>query len=86
MTITEAFVNRALFRLIVITCNTTTEDARGQHRQPRRRHPRDGQASQLPAGIDESALCTLPGANYDNLTRGNYSPSVELPDIAPLFP
>jgi len=43
-------------------------------------------ASQLPAGVTEEALCTLPGANYDNLTRGDYTPNVELPDQPPLFP
>lgn len=55
-------MNRALHRLIVITCNTTTEE------------------------LVDSTLCQLPGANYDNLTRGTYTPSVELPDGAPLFP
>jgi hypothetical protein len=30
-------------------------------------------------------LCTSAGANYDNLTRGTYTPNVELPDVAPLF-
>ena len=85
-TIAEAFVNRALFRLIVLTCNTSTEtlvdstvDLGGDVRET-------VNASQLPAGVTEEALCTLPGANYDNLGRGTYTPSVELPDEQPLFP
>lgn len=86
VTITEAFVNRALFRLIVITCNTSTEalvdstvDLNGDVRETIN-------AGQLPAGVTEQALCTLPGANYDNLATGTYTPSVELPDQPPNFP
>lgn len=86
VTIAEAFVNRALFRLIVLTCNSSTEslvdstvDLGGDTRETI-------DASQLPAGVTEEALCTLAGANYDNLARGSYSPSVELPDEPPLFP
>jgi len=40
--------------------------------------------SQL-GGINENQLCQLPGANYDNLTRGTDNPGVELPDQPPLF-
>ncbi len=79
-------MNRALFRLIVLTCNTSTEalvdstvDLDGDVRETIN-------ASQLPAGVSEQALCTLAGANYDNLTRGTYTPSVELPDEPALFP
>jgi hypothetical protein len=86
VTIAEAFVNRALFRLIVLTCNTSTEtlvdstvDLNGDVRETIK-------ATELPAGVTEEALCTLPGANYDNLGRGIYTPSVELPDVPPLFP
>ncbi|HET6950642.1 MAG TPA: prealbumin-like fold domain-containing protein [Acidimicrobiales bacterium] len=86
VTIAEAFVNRALFRLIVLTCNTSTEalvdstvDLNGDVRETIN-------AGQLPAGVSEEALCTLAGANYDNLTRGTYAPTVELPDEPPHFP
>jgi hypothetical protein len=87
VTISEAFVNRALFRLIVITCNTTTEevvdstvDLNGDVRET-------VTAAQLAAaGINQNTLCQLPGANYDNLTRDTYTPSVELPDDPPFFP
>lgn len=85
VTITEAFVNHALYRLIVITCNTTTEelvDSTVTLNGDTRETVKPGQLG----GIDQNALCTLPGANYDNLTRGTYNPSVELPDRSPLFP
>ena len=83
--IAEAFVNRALYRLIVITCNTTTEelvDSTVTLGGDTRETVKPGELG----GIDQNALCTLPGANYDNLTRGDYSPNVELPDRPPLFP
>jgi len=85
VTISEAFVNRALYRLIVITCNTTTEelvDSTVTLNGDTRETVKPGELG----GIDQSALCQLPGANYDNLTRGTYNPSVELPDLPPLFP
>jgi len=85
VTIEEAFVNRALYRLIVITCNTTTEelvDSTVTLSGDTRETVKPGQLG----GIDQNALCTLPGANYDNLTRGTYNPNVELPDQPPLFP
>jgi hypothetical protein len=79
-------VNRALFRLIVLTCNTTTESLvdstvtlDGDVRETVK-------ATELPADVSETALCNLPGANYDNLGRGTYAPSVELPDESPAFP
>ena len=85
VTIATPFVNRALYRLIVITCNTTTEelvDSTVTLGSDVRESVKPGQLG----GLGENALCQLPGANYDNLTRGTYTPSVELPDAAPLFP
>ena len=85
VTISEAFVNRALFRLIVVTCNTTTEelvDSTVTLGDDTRETVKPGELGD----INENALCQLPGANYDNLTRGTYNPSVELPDLPPLFP
>ena len=85
VTISEAFVNRALYRLIVITCNTTTEelvDSTVTLNGDTRETVKPGELG----GIVQNALCQLPGANYDNLTRGIYNPSVELPDLPPLFP
>jgi hypothetical protein len=89
VTISEPFVNRALYRLIVITCNTTTEELVDSTVTLSGQSPATREtlkANQLPAGLTENTVCTLPGANYDNLTRGTYQPSVELPDVAPLFP
>jgi hypothetical protein len=83
--IPATFVNRVLYRLIVITCNTTTEtlvDSTVTLNGDTRETVNSGQLG----GINENALCQLPGANYDNLTRGTYNPSVELPDAPPLFP
>lgn len=85
VTIGQAFVNRALYRLIVITCNTTTEelvDSTVTLSGDARETVKPGQLG----GIDENDLCQLAGANYDNLTRGDYTPDVELPDAAPAFP
>jgi hypothetical protein len=85
VTIDEPFVNKALFRLIVITCNTTTEelvDSTVELNGDTRETVKPGELG----GIDENALCQLPGANYDNLLRGDYYPSVELPDLPLLFP
>ena len=87
VTISEAFVNRALFKLIVITCNTSTEalvdstvNLAGDVRETL------NAAQAAAAGVAQATLCGLPGANYDNLQTGTYTPSVELPDLPPLFP
>jgi hypothetical protein len=87
VTISEAFVNRTLFKLIVIMCNTSTEtlvdstvDLDGDMRETLNA----AQAAEV--GVAQATLCGLPGANYDNLVRGTYTPSVELPDEPPLFP
>lgn len=79
------FVNVALYRLIVITCNTTTEELVDSTVDLDGDVKATVTAAQL-GDIDETALCQLAGANYDNLTSGTYTPSVELPDGAPLFP
>lgn len=85
-TISEAFVNRALYKLIVITCNTTTEALVDSTVTLSNDNKETLKASQLPQGLTEATVCGLAGANYDNLTRGTYTPSVELPDVPPLFP
>jgi hypothetical protein len=85
-TITEAFVDVQLFKLIVITCNQvdnkvvdSTVTLSGVDKETIK-------AGQLPANISEADVCGLAGANYGNLTAGTYNPSVELPDKPPLFP
>ena len=84
------FVNNPKMKLIVITCNTVTEKladgtvtVTGTPGDDTRETLK---ASQLPTGVTEAAVCGLAGANYDDLTWGTYTPSVELPDVAPLFP
>jgi len=84
------FVDPLLFKLIVITCNTATEELvdgtvtlTGTPGADTRETIKP---AQLPAGVTEATLCGLAGANYDDLPEGTYAPSVELPDKAPLFP
>lgn len=83
VSITPAFVDLALYKLIVITCNTTTEKL--------------VDSTVTLGGVDketltsastptEEQICGLGGASYDDLTANTYNPSVELPDKAPLFP
>jgi predicted secreted protein len=78
------FGNRQLFKLIVITCDTVTETLVDST------VTMDGVDTQTittpPAGITQAQLCGLGGASYDNLPQGTYNPSVELPDLPPLFP
>jgi hypothetical protein len=78
------FGNRQLFKLIVITCDTVTEELVDST------VTLNGVTTQTittpPAGITEAQLCGLGGASYDNLLAGTYNPSVELPDLPPLFP
>jgi len=84
------FVDTLLFKLIVITCNTATEELvdgtvtlTGTPGADTRETIKP---AELPAGVSEATLCGLAGANYDDLPEGTYAPSVELPDKAPLFP
>lgn len=88
-----AFENNPKMKLIVITCNTVTEKLvdgtvtlTGAPTGAATRETL--KASQLPttAGFTEAAVCGLAGANYDDLTWGTYTPSVELPDVGTPFP
>jgi len=82
------FVNPALFNIIVLTCNTTTEELVDStvDLDPGTAGGQKETLTTPPAGITEAQLCALGGANYDELTRNNYDLEVELPDQAPLFP
>lgn len=84
------FVDTLLFKLIVITCNTATEELVDSTvtltGTPGADSRETIKASELPVGVTEAQLCGLAGANYDDLPEGTYTPSVELPDKAPLFP
>ena len=57
--ITEAFVNRALYRLIVITCNTTTEELVDSTVTLNGDTGETVKPGQL-GGIDQNALCRCP--------------------------
>ena len=82
------FVNPALFKVIVLTCNTTTEQLVDStvDLDPGTAGGQKETLTSPPGGITQAQLCALGGANYDDLTRGNYDLRVELPDQAPLFP
>jgi len=84
------FVDTLLFKLIVITCNTATEELVDSTvtltGTPGADSRETIKASELPGGVSEATLCGLAGANYDDLPEGTYAPSVEIPDKAPLFP
>jgi hypothetical protein len=88
VTIAEAFVNRALYKIIVLTCNTTTEELVDStvDLDPTTPGQQTATIVDAPAGITEAQLCGLGGASYDNLTQGDYDLRVELPDRPPLFP
>lgn len=82
------FVDPALFKVIVLTCNTTTEALVDStvDLAPGTPGGQKGTLTSPPTGLTEAQLCALGGANYDDLTRNNYDLQVELPDQAPLFP
>lgn len=88
--VTIEFGNAQLYKLIVLTCNqvtntlvdstvdldgnlATTTDTKASLTTP-------------PSGITQAQLCGLGGASYGSLAAGTYTPNVELPDVAPLFP
>ncbi len=77
--IATAFVDPALYKLLVITCNTTTEELVDSTVTLNGDTKQTIGAGQLPAGLSEATLCGLPGATYDDLLRGNYDPDVQLP-------
>ncbi len=93
--VSTPFVNVALFKLIVLTCNEVTEElvdstvvmdtdpGAGTNNVTKETLKSD---ATLPDGVSQGELCGLDGANYGNLVIGQYNPSVELPDRAPLFP
>jgi len=82
------FVNPALFKVIVLTCNTTTEKLVDStvDLDPGTAGGQTETLTTPPGALTDAQLCALGGANYDDLTRGNYDLRVELPDQAPLFP
>lgn len=82
------FVNPALFKVIVLTCNTTTEELVDStvDLDPGTAGGQQETLTTPPGALTDAQLCALGGANYDDLTRNNYDLRVELPDQAPQFP
>ena len=85
--IATPFVNPQLFKMIVLTCNTTTEklvvsevkmDLNGDGDTVDAGETLDTVAV-APDAITDASLCGLDGANYDNLEEGTYKPVVTLP-------
>jgi len=81
-TVTCTFTNTPLYKLIVVTCDTSTETLVVS------RVTQDGVVtetiSSVPAalaakGVTEADLCALGGATYDDLPGGTYAPSAEVP-------
>lgn len=89
------FVNERLFRVIVLTCNdsvspkelvdsTVTLPAQGgTEKETITSVPPDLAAK----GVTQADLCAIPGAAYGALPANpNLGTTIELPDVAPLFP
>jgi hypothetical protein len=86
VTITEPFVNRALFRLIVLTCNTNTEALSTAPSTSAATCARPSTPASYRQVSPKKPCAPSPGANYDNLPPGHLHPSVELPDEPLPFP
>lgn len=82
------FVDPALYKVIVLTCNTSTETLVDStvDLDPGTAGGEKETLTSAPGGLTEAQLCGLGGASYDNLTTADYDLQVELPDQAPLFP
>ena len=88
VTLGTIFVNERLFRLIVLTCNDITlelVDSTVTLEGVDKQTILDVPAVLATLGVTEAQLCNLGGAQYNGLDQGTYDPSVELPDLAPLF-
>lgn len=79
---TNAFVNTALYKVIVLTCNTSTEllEVSAVDEDP---GTAGGLKDTLAAGVltaaEQNALCALGGASYDDKTGGTYRYDVTVP-------
>jgi hypothetical protein len=91
------FGNTQLFKMIIITCNTATEElvdstvildstTTGTITSVPANVPSGETDSMETLGVTEAHLCDIGGAQYDDLTADDYTPGVELPDVSPLFP
>jgi hypothetical protein len=95
----EAFVNVKLFRIIVLTCDdgtdtlvdgTVTLDLAEAETMTDADFATLGWKDADGSPLTQQDLCnmgltTFGGASFGDLEEGTYSPSVEVPDVAPLF-
>jgi hypothetical protein len=84
------FVNEQLFKLIIITCNqslgTLADSEVSLTGKPTTDTITSVPAALAGKGVTAADLCAIPGAAYGSLPAATYTPSVELPDVAPLHP
>jgi hypothetical protein len=88
-TVTCTFTNTREFRIIVITCNEQTNglvdstvSMSGTDKQTITAVP----TALANKGVTMADLCGIGGAFFADLAQGNYGLTVEVPDLAPLFP
>lgn len=83
----KPFVNPALFKLIVLTCNQVTGELVDSTVTLDDGDPTTTDDTKETLTVDTpDGLCDTGGAAYGNLPPGTYTPSVELPDRGEPFP
>jgi hypothetical protein len=89
------FVNRQLFKVIVITCNDSVNPevlVDSTVRLPASGGTDKETITGVPAhlaakGVTQADLCAIGGASYGDLPANpNLGATIELPDVAPFFP
>jgi len=91
----DPFVNERAFRIIVLTCDDITEqlvestvtldpDGPGGPLDPIVLDTITDVPGGFPAGTTESDLCTIGGAQFEDLDEGTYSLSVTVPKATPI--
>jgi prealbumin domain-containing protein len=83
------FVNERLYKLIVITCNESLNELVDS--EVTLNGSTTDSITSVPGhlafkGVTQADVCDIGGAAYGSLDAGTYTPSVELPDVAPLHP
>jgi hypothetical protein len=84
------FVNERLFKVIVVTCNESLDvlvDSTVTINNEQKETITGVPAHLAAKGVTEADLCAIGGASYGDLPANpNLGASIELPDVAPLFP
>jgi Prealbumin-like fold domain len=86
------FVNRQLFKVIVVTCNDSVDpevlvDSTVTLNSEQKETITGVPAHLAAKGVTQADLCAIGGASYGDLPANpNLGVTVELPDVAPLFP